>query len=75
MALFGVEININPVEGLKLIETIWPIEHHRVEININPVEGLKQALAKNAQHHQVEININPVEGLKPEVKAASGTTL
>ena len=61
-----VEININPVEGLKLWCFASTIRHRQdVEININPVEGLKRFNAVDAMLPQpVEININPVEGLK-----------
>ena len=37
-----VEININPVEGLKHSYQIIYRRINLVEININPVEGLKQ---------------------------------
>ena len=66
MSGLQVEININPVEGLKR-------QCHRrrgafgdeVEININPVEGLKHDFVVTyVSGHMVEININPVEGLK-----------
>ena len=36
-----VEININPVEGLKLEDRLNDAFLNLVEININPVEGLK----------------------------------
>ena len=36
-----VEININPVEGLKLSMSTDGYKNLDVEININPVEGLK----------------------------------
>ena len=36
-----VEININPVEGLKLAAFNRLAHTRHVEININPVEGLK----------------------------------
>ena len=39
-----VEININPVEGLKLEDRLNDAFLNLVEININPVEGLKLAL-------------------------------
>ena len=37
-----VEININPVEGLKLVHPSGGLQQRGVEININPVEGLKR---------------------------------
>ena len=41
LVTIGVEININPVEGLKLDNGICTGVYGVVEININPVEGLK----------------------------------
>ena len=65
--LLLVEININPVEGLKHGDCRCFVRRHHVEININPVEGLKQYLNRCVIvcALRVEININPVEGLKP----------
>ena len=60
-----VEININPVEGLKHGGGDPKRVSWLVEININPVEGLKLfEEQRNFARQQVEININPVEGLK-----------
>ena len=45
-----VEININPVEGLKPYMGYYDGSAFKVEININPVEGLKLSLARRVGH-------------------------
>ena len=51
-----VEININPVEGLKLAAFNRLAHTRHVEININPVEGLKLTIP--AHTHSVTVRRN-----------------
>ena len=65
----GVEININPVEGLKLSEVSQAHRFRQCRNQHQPSRGIETVidcmLFFRAKIH-VEININPVEGLKPD---------
>ncbi len=58
-------INLNPLQGLKLIELVARHVDPQASINLNPLQGLKhKTLHLRFQKRTASINLNPLQGLK-----------